>query len=200
MPPSDNPAGPTPNWAPAEALMLSSTIFRSTEPSKFLHSQHLQLSPQKIPAWKHSQYFLRHPDFLHAQPYYKKFNKPTFKVLNMVLLTLECFPDIAAPAAAPPAGVASRWLEGIFKDIIPRLLGPPRSMDAEVIPAIALYPPIGEACGGRFEAAIFGLNAFGFLSSTSAIVFLRMDSFSMLLQHPLQLQFLQYSPLEKHSQ
>ena len=66
-------------------------------------------------------------------------------------------------------------------------------------------PPIvdtdasGEAGGGT-EAAIFGLNAFGFRSSTSAMVFFLIDSFSMLLQHPLQLQFLQYSPLEKHSQ
>lgn len=32
------------------------------------------------------------------------------------------------------------------------------------------------------------------------MVFFLIDSFSMLLQHPLQLQFLQYSPLEKHSQ
>jgi hypothetical protein len=60
--------------------------------------------------------------------------------------------------------------------------------------------PIGEACGGGSEAAIFGLKAFGLRSRTSAIVFFLIDSFSMLLQHPLQLQFLQYSPLEKHSQ
>ena len=59
--------------------------------------------------------------------------------------------------------------------------------------------PIGEV-GGSAVAAIFGLKAFGLRSSTSAIVFFLIDSFSMLLQHPLQLQFLQYSPLEKHSQ
>jgi hypothetical protein len=59
--------------------------------------------------------------------------------------------------------------------------------------------PMGEA-GGSAVAAIFGLKAFGLRSSTSAMVFFLIDSFSMLLQHPLQLQFLQYSPLEKHSQ
>lgn len=53
-------------------------------------------------------------------------------------------------------------------------------------------------CGGKL--AIFGLNALGFLSSIMAIVSLRIDSFSILLQQPLQLQFLQYSPLAKHSQ
>jgi len=48
--------------------------------------------------------------------------------------------------------------------------------------------------------AILGLKAFGLRSRTSATVFLRMLSFSTLLQQPLQLQFLKYSPLEKHSQ
>ena len=47
---------------------------------------------------------------------------------------------------------------------------------------------------------IFGLKALGFLSRIAAIVSLRTDSFSMLLQQLLQLQFLQYSPLAKHSQ
>ena len=32
------------------------------------HYTHLQLSVHKMPAWKHSQYFLVHPDFLHAHP------------------------------------------------------------------------------------------------------------------------------------
>ena len=59
--------------------------------------------------------------------------------------------------------------------------------------------PIGEA-GGATVGAIFGLKALGLRSRTSAMVFFLIDSFSMLLQHPLQLQFLQYSPLEKHSQ
>ena len=36
--------------------------------SKFLQSMHLQLSEQKTPAWKHSQYFLRQPLFLQLQP------------------------------------------------------------------------------------------------------------------------------------
>jgi hypothetical protein len=52
--------------------------------------------------------------------------------------------------------------------------------------------------GGRL--AIFGLNALGFLSRMTAMVSFLIPSFSMLLQQPLQLQFLQYSPLAKHSQ
>ena len=47
---------------------------------------------------------------------------------------------------------------------------------------------------------ILGLNAFGFLSKIAAIVSFLTDSFSMLLLQELQLQFLQYSPLAKHSQ
>ena len=59
----------------------------------------------------------------------------------------------------------------------------------------------GEGEGGTDEAAaILGLKALGLRSRTSAMVFLRIYSFSILLQKPLQLQFLQYSPLEKHSQ
>ena len=57
----------------------------------------------------------------------------------------------------------------------------------------------GVGVGGAI-LEIFGLNAFGFLSRIAEIVSLRTDSFSILLQHPLQLQFLQYSPLAKHSQ
>lgn len=37
-------------------------------PSKFLHSLHLHCSEHMTPAWKHSQYFLRHPLFLQWQP------------------------------------------------------------------------------------------------------------------------------------
>jgi hypothetical protein len=61
-------------WILGEAVptmfwLLSRRILLSREPSKFLHSQHLQFSPQKIFAWKHSQYFFRHPDFLQAHPF-----------------------------------------------------------------------------------------------------------------------------------
>ncbi len=48
--------------------LLSSKMRRSRLPSKFLQSQHLQFSLQYMPAWKHSQYFLRQPLFLQAQP------------------------------------------------------------------------------------------------------------------------------------
>ncbi|KAK2971611.1 hypothetical protein RJ640_026738 [Escallonia rubra] len=48
-------------WASAMALACS-LLF--SLPSKFLHSMHLQLSEHRILAWKHSQYFLRHPDLL----------------------------------------------------------------------------------------------------------------------------------------
>lgn len=65
-----------------------------------------------------------------------------------------------------------------------------------VIPT-TFYATYGDY-GGMF--AILGLNALGFLSRIIAMVSLRIDSFSLLLQHPLQLQFLQYSPLAKHSQ
>lgn len=47
---------------------------------------------------------------------------------------------------------------------------------------------------------ILGLNAFGFLSRIEEMVSFLTDSFSILLQQLLQLQFLQYSPLAKHSQ
>lgn len=59
---------------------------------------------------------------------------------------------------------------------------------------------IGDCRGYTELAAILGLKALGFLSRISETVFFLTDSFSTLLQHPLQLQFLQYSPLEKHSQ
>jgi hypothetical protein len=36
--------------------------------SKFLQSMHLQLSEQKMEAWKHSQYFFRQPLFLQLHP------------------------------------------------------------------------------------------------------------------------------------
>jgi hypothetical protein len=37
-------------------------------PAKFLQLEHLHVGVQKISAWKHSQYFLRHPDRLQWQP------------------------------------------------------------------------------------------------------------------------------------
>lgn len=43
-------------------------VFLSSLPSKFLQSIHLQFSEHSILAWKHSQYFLRHPDFLQWHP------------------------------------------------------------------------------------------------------------------------------------
>ena len=51
-----------------------------------------------------------------------------------------------------------------------------------------------------FTFEILGLKALGFLSNIAEIVSFLRASFSILLQHPLQLQFLQYSPLAKHSQ
>ena len=36
--------------------------------SRFLQSAHLQDSEHMIPAWKHSQYFFRQPDFLQWHP------------------------------------------------------------------------------------------------------------------------------------
>lgn len=41
---------------------------RSTLSSVFLQSQHLQFSPHRMLAWKHSQYFFRHPDLRQWQP------------------------------------------------------------------------------------------------------------------------------------
>ena len=49
-------------WSPWNRACLSSL------PSKFLQSMHLQFSEQRMLAWKHSQYFLRHPDFLQWHP------------------------------------------------------------------------------------------------------------------------------------
>lgn len=48
--------------------VLRRTLFKSALPEKFLQSAHLQLPPQRMPAWKHSQYFFRQPDFLQLQP------------------------------------------------------------------------------------------------------------------------------------
>lgn len=49
-------------WSPWNRARLSSL------PSKFLQSTHLQLSEQRMFAWKHSQYFFKHPDFLQWHP------------------------------------------------------------------------------------------------------------------------------------
>ena len=38
-------------------------------PARFLQSMHLQCSVHWMPAWKHSQYFLRQPLFLQWQPF-----------------------------------------------------------------------------------------------------------------------------------
>lgn len=46
----------------------SNRAARWCEPSKFLQSQHLQFSLHRMPAWKHSQYFFKHPDFLQLHP------------------------------------------------------------------------------------------------------------------------------------
>lgn len=43
-------------------------IARAVLPSKFLQSTHLQFSEQTMPAWKHSQYFFKHPLFLQLHP------------------------------------------------------------------------------------------------------------------------------------
>ena len=106
------------------------------------------------------------------------------------------------PAVAyVPPGVDSRTLcappgvPGIIP-IPPIEVGPPSNEAVMLLNPVAY---IGDGGGGSY-VAILGLNALGFLSRTSAIVFFLIDSFSMLLQQPLQLQFLQYSPLEKHSQ
>ena len=48
---------------------LSISARLSKDPSKFLHPVHLQFWLQRIPDWKHSQYFLRQPLFLQEQPF-----------------------------------------------------------------------------------------------------------------------------------
>ena len=40
----------------------------TTDPEKFWHEMHLQLSPQNASPSKHSQYFFRHCDFLQLHP------------------------------------------------------------------------------------------------------------------------------------
>ena len=57
--------------------------------SKFLQSMHLQLSEQKMEAWKHSQYFFRQPLFLQLQP----------------LLCLGAGADALFPSSGPPCTV-----------------------------------------------------------------------------------------------
>ena len=51
-----------------EPRQFASTRTRSGLPSVFLQFWHLQFSLQKMPAWKHSQYFFRHPDLRQLQP------------------------------------------------------------------------------------------------------------------------------------
>ena len=61
-------------------------------PGRFLQSLHLQFSLQGICAWKHSQYFLRQPDFLQWHPRL-------------------CF--IASPVASDPALIFGRKACGL---------------------------------------------------------------------------------------
>lgn len=44
-------------------------FFRETSGPPFRHSTHLHMAEHGTPAWKHSQYFLRHSDFLQLQPF-----------------------------------------------------------------------------------------------------------------------------------
>ena len=55
-------------WEAARAVRALPKGWESRRTSKFLQSMHLQLSEQKMEAWKHSQYFFRQPLFLQLQP------------------------------------------------------------------------------------------------------------------------------------
>jgi len=44
-------------------------LFIKESLSMFLQPSHLQSSEHFIPAWKHSQYFFKQPDFLQLQPF-----------------------------------------------------------------------------------------------------------------------------------
>lgn len=63
---------------------VSKTARRSALPSKFLQSRHLQASLHRTLAWKHSQYFFKHPDFLQWHPFV-------------------CLPGNGSPGSTPPA-------------------------------------------------------------------------------------------------
>ena len=47
---------------------ITATVSRMERTSKFLQSTHLHMSEHRMLAWKHSQYFFRHPLFLQLQP------------------------------------------------------------------------------------------------------------------------------------
>jgi len=57
-----------PRVAPPLAAFAAMIDARAALPSKFLQSTHLQFSEHVMPAWKHSQYFFRHPLFLQLHP------------------------------------------------------------------------------------------------------------------------------------
>ena len=70
-----------------------------------------------------------------------------------------------------------------------------RSASVTPPPALARSPLAGDA-----NTAIFGLNAFGFLSSVCSIACCRSCALSNEFLHAKQLQSSQYRPLAKHSQ
>lgn len=53
----------------APFLLAFWAALRARSSGVFLQDKHLQLTPQAMPAWKHSQYFFWQPDFLQWQPF-----------------------------------------------------------------------------------------------------------------------------------
>ena len=53
---------------PAAAGAVPPPVAAPGIPGRFLQSRHLHTSEHGMAAWKHSQYFLRHPDFLQWHP------------------------------------------------------------------------------------------------------------------------------------
>lgn len=132
-----------------------------------------QLSPHETPAWKHSQYFFWHADFLQWHPCLCIFFKSP-----LVLL-------VRTPAPALPR------LAGVRK-LCPPLSG--------VLLTPRTPPGVGVAAP-TVVASILGLNAFGFFSKRAAIACCLTVSVAGVFAQPWQLQFAsQYPPLAKHSQ
>eukprot|EP00353_Schmidingerella_taraikaensis_P006280 CAMPEP_0185576324 /NCGR_PEP_ID=MMETSP0434-20130131/7282_1 /TAXON_ID=626734 ORGANISM="Favella taraikaensis, Strain Fe Narragansett Bay" /NCGR_SAMPLE_ID=MMETSP0434 /ASSEMBLY_ACC=CAM_ASM_000379 /LENGTH=128 /DNA_ID=CAMNT_0028193483 /DNA_START=804 /DNA_END=1190 /DNA_ORIENTATION=+ len=84
--------------------------FLSMDSSKFLQLLHLQMDEQRIPDWKHSQYFFKQADFLHAQPFECCFSPVAPSAPAAWATSVPGFPFAAAVAALAAAAAAFLWL------------------------------------------------------------------------------------------
>jgi len=123
-----------------------------------------------MPAWKHSQYFLRQDDFLQLQP--RRWRPAASE------------PPPAAPEpplapTLPPVAARAPELDG----------SPSRPPPPPPPPPPEAPPPLpAPAAAAPEEPRILGRKALGLRSSIASTAACRVPSHSRLLQHPMQLQ------------